>query len=175
MAVKTCTRCGEVRGLSAFSRRTSSRDGHQSQCRECVAAVRLERREVINAKRRAKYRNNPAETIDRMREWRRLNPDTYRASQRRTTLRRSYGLSVEQYAAMSAAQGGVCAICKQPPRGKPPVNKHLAVDHDHSCCPGKKSCGRCVRGLLCARCNRTLSWFDQYQGQILPYARKDLP
>ena len=25
----------------------------------------------------------------------------------------------------------------------------LVVDHDHLCCPGKRSCGSCVRGVLC--------------------------
>ena len=29
----------------------------------------------------------------------------------------------------------------------------LTVDHDHRCCPGPVSCGRCVRGLICTYCN----------------------
>jgi hypothetical protein len=60
-----------------------------------------------------------------------------------------YNLTVAQHAALLEAQGGVCAIC----RGTNPNGYRLSVDHDHSCCPGNRSCGTCVRGLLCAGCN----------------------
>jgi hypothetical protein len=67
-----------------------------------------------------------------------------------------FNLTVEQYDQMLLVQGGVCAICKQPEthrhRGTGVVVS-LAVDHDHRCCPGRRSCGNCVRGLLCDRCN----------------------
>jgi recombination endonuclease VII len=63
-----------------------------------------------------------------------------------------YNLTADQYAAMLEAQSGACAICKKAPDPTGRM-KRLSVDHDHGCCPGDRSCGKCVRGLLCGTCN----------------------
>lgn len=63
-----------------------------------------------------------------------------------------YRLTPEDIASRLLAQDGGCAICDQPFSDS--TGWH--VDHDHSCCPGRKSCGDCVRGLLCGRCNRNV-------------------
>lgn len=68
---------------------------------------------------------------------------------RRETLAR-YGLTLEQFSTMLAAQGGRCAICQR----RDPGGFGWHVDHDHACCRArKKSCGKCIRGILCSRCN----------------------
>jgi hypothetical protein len=58
-------------------------------------------------------------------------------------LRRRYGITGAQVDAMIAAQGGVCALCRQ----REP--KH--VDHDHLT--------GAVRGVLCSGCNQGLGNF----------------
>jgi hypothetical protein len=66
-------------------------------------------------------------------------------------LRRRYGFTPADVAALLATQQGVCAICATPDPGG---NGTFCIDHDHSCCPGRESCGRCLRGALCHNCNR---------------------
>jgi hypothetical protein len=65
-----------------------------------------------------------------------------------------YGLTREQYDALLEQQLGLCAICYSPPKGR-----EFDVDHDHRCCPGIRSCGKCIRGLLCSPCNRAVGYF----------------
>lgn len=68
---------------------------------------------------------------------------------RRSRYKRTYGTTYEKIEAAIALQGGKCLICSlEFPGGK------FNVDHDHSCCPdGKKTCGKCIRGILCSGCN----------------------
>ena len=74
-----------------------------------------------------------------------------------------YGLDRAAYQALLDAQGGVCAVCKGPSRYKRrdgSLSGRFAVDHDHSCCPGIKTCGKCIRGLLCDQCNRLIGHLE---------------
>jgi hypothetical protein len=64
---------------------------------------------------------------------------------------RKHNLTAERFAAMLATQNERCEICAT--RMEPPC-----VDHDHRCCPGEGSCGKCVRGLLCGSCNKLLGF-----------------
>ena len=77
-----------------------------------------------------------------------------RAISRKSHLRRKYRMTLAQYEALWAAQGGTCAVCP----AVLVVGGSTHVDHDHACCPGKYTCGKCVRGLLCTRCNMMLGF-----------------
>lgn len=82
-----------------------------------------------------------------------LNPGLWR----RENLLYQYKLTLEDYDALLDLQDGVCAICGDPPEV---LGQNLHVDHDHICCPRGKSCGECIRGLLCSKCNHGLGNFN---------------
>ena len=82
----------------------------------------------------------------------RLRP-SYRESKRASQLRLNFGLTTQQYDEILERQGGGCAICGKVIRGR-----SGPVDHDHACCQESvKTCGRCVRGILCTGCNVRLA------------------
>jgi len=85
--------------------------------------------------------------VQRTLAWQRANPD--RSKPDWPSYRR-HGLSDQDFQSLLDSQGGVCAVCGRPPR----PGERLAVDHDHGCCPGTWSCGKCVRGLLGQPCNQ---------------------
>src|SRR5690606_4577474 len=88
--------------------------------------------------------------------WRTANPERTEASMRRSRLRK-YGLTQEQWGEMLAAQGGRCAIWRT---DEPGGHGTWHTDHDHACCAGRRSCGACVRGLLCAACNLGIGYLQ---------------
>ena len=60
---------------------------------------------------------------------------------------------------------GKCWICKK--------SNALHIDHDHSCCSGAWSCGKCIRGVLCSNCNTAIGLLKDSQ-ELLEEAKKYL-
>jgi len=75
-------------------------------------------------------------------------------SARWSQIKQKYGLDRQAFMAMLAKQGGMCAVCRKVL--DPTVLRSIHVDHDHACCPTVRTCGKCIRGLLCGNCNSRL-------------------
>ena len=58
---------------------------------------------------------------------------------------KKYNLTIEQFNTLLNKHDGLCWACKLMPA--------TCIDHNHLCCPGPNSCGKCVRGVLCKGCN----------------------
>ncbi len=70
---------------------------------------------------------------------------------------RQHGLDGFYYVAYMKDQGGVCAICKEPPK----PGKVLNWDHDHTHCAGDHGCPECIRALLCDTCNARVAFVER--------------
>ena len=110
---------------------------HPTICRPCLAS------------RSRKWRSeNPELARAAVRRYQDANPDRLKANRRRNHVKSTYGITVDQYAEILAAQGGKCAICETTdPRGP---GRKFFIDHHHST--------KRVRGLLCCHCNFILGY-----------------
>lgn len=92
-----------------------------------------------------------AATKDDLKLWRKKNPNY----QRKWIIKNKYGISVQSYKRMLAAQDRACAICRRP---FATMKRRPAIDHCHS--TGK------IRGLLCMACNTTLGKYGDDPSKI---------
>jgi hypothetical protein len=123
-STKRCSRCAQDLPVEAFRWVEGPARGLlRSMCRDCDRDYAREYAEAHKDERRAYY------------------------------YERKFGVTIAEYEAMLAAQGGRCAVCRNPEkRGRRGGGtKLLAVDHDHE--TGQ------VRGLVCHDCNTGLGMF----------------
>lgn len=126
---KTCTCCRELKDPEEFYPNTRVLDGLHYYCIDC-------------AKAKAKT-------------WRANNLEQARLITRKSLKKyhlKKYGLDNAKYAAMVAAQNGLCKICEKP-------FKRPSVDHCHAT--------GTVRGILCRHCNSSLSVFEKDHSAVL--------
>lgn len=137
----TCVDCaGSYRGPQTGRR--------SKRCPMCRNHRKAEQARLAMARWRGE---NPERSREYQRLYRLANHERVAELKRynaRAAQLRLYNLTPEAYDQLLEDQGGGCALC-----GIEPTTRRLAVDHDHACCPGRASCGECIRGLLCTTCN----------------------
>ena len=95
----------------------------------------------------------------------RESPESRKKSNRKYRVS-SYGLTQDQFDGLLAAQRHACGMCHEPFE----EGQLVHVDHDHVCCPRKnRSCGECVRGLLCHTCNIALGYIERRYAMARAY------
>lgn len=139
-SVRRCGGCGTEKTLSQFNRNRAEPTGYQWVCRTCQNDLSREyhaaNRETLNKRKRENARKVYASQT----------PEARWASD----LRSRHGMNPAQWQAMRDGQDGLCYLCLCPlPEGA----KEIHIDHDHSCCPKRRSCALCRRGLTCRYCN----------------------
>ncbi len=86
----------------------------------------------------------------------RQSSESHKKSNRKARIA-SYGLTLDHFDRLLKAQAYACGMCHEPFK----EGQRIHVDHDHACCKDKcRSCGKCVRGLLCHVCNIALGHIE---------------
>jgi hypothetical protein len=85
----------------------------------------------------------------------RLRRPVCKMSERSAKWMNLHGLDGTQVEALLELADNKCQACSEPFS----LSNPFCIDHDHECCPGVRSCGKCVRGLLCRRCNAGVGMF----------------
>lgn len=94
--------------------------------------------------------------------------DTFKQKRRDKHVLTKYKMTHQDYLNLLENQGGCCAMCQTV---QPGGNGAFNIDHDHTCCPGSISCGNCIRGLLCQKCNMRLVDSIEWHENAIKYLK----
>lgn len=180
---KTCVRCKQPKPANAdnFHKYPRNSDGLRSYCKPCAQDLKREwekkNPDKVRAAKNRRNAANPEPNRARAKKWAQDNPERYKANMdkfyeenkeaileshrldrltnpekyREYELQKKFGITIEAFESRFNEQGRKCAGCgTTEPKG--PHNQ-WAIDHDHKCCKGKRTCGKCIRGILCNPCN----------------------
>ena len=141
MKTKICTNCRIEKEIGEFQANSRYKDGFSTWCKSCHKSASTKSRKVC-AERDPDYHKNNA--------------------------LHKHGTNLEEYTERLSKQDGHCALC---PAILSNNGDRLSIDHNHECCSGKYSCGKCSRGLLCSTCNSRLGYLEQLMKDF-PFERR---
>jgi hypothetical protein len=165
--------CGKGHELSEEN---TYKDGRCKTCRreyDNRSAVKS-RKNILS---RERYKQQEGRRIEQRRacaQWYAANKDhklEYGKRQFSKTKHSRHKLSNAEFDSILRKQNNLCAVCEESFSDANVPH----VDHDHLCCQGLYSCGECVRGLLCGKCNRGIGLLKddpRVLGRALRYLEK---
>lgn len=143
--MKKCSKCKNVMPHSDFYKNRNCPDGLTNACKNCTyGKLKLNiNKERVDAKTCGDCKvNKPASEF----YVNKVTKDglTIYCSQCSVTrsIASRFKLSKDEYVDLLSKGCSSCGSFEK-----------LCVDHDHSCCPGQMTCGKCTRGVLCNECN----------------------
>lgn len=155
--LRRCSICKQDKAIGDFRK---LKNGRSSHCKPCAAAYLREWRannpDRLKEHARARRANPEYQNKHRIesRKYYEKNPDAYRER----NLRQNFGITLDEYREMEAAQDGKCAVCGE----KCKSGRSLAVDHNHE--TGE------IRALLCMNCNRAIGWMQDDPDRLMAAA-----
>jgi hypothetical protein len=138
--MRRCYKCDQEKTLGQFNKNRNEPTGYQWICRTCQNDLSREYHAANRENRNKQQRENARKVYaSQTPEARWAHEMSYR-----------HGMTPADWQAMRDEQGGLCYLCLRPLQEGA---RETVVDHDHSCCPPRRSCARCRRGLACRNCN----------------------
>lgn len=115
--MKQCTKCGDIKPLSCFNRKTASKDGFKPHCRDCqkAAGKQYYLANIDKERTRARTKNATHEARARKRDWNHRNSAYFAERQRvRRALMKSNG-PVESIDTLTLwyRDEGTCKLCEE--------------------------------------------------------------
>jgi hypothetical protein len=150
-STKTCVKCKVVKSMLDFHAHKNGR--RNPRCKTCRSedgrAYYKANTDKFNAYKARARNETPEEREARIKRRKDEAPAKRRIASWKWHIRKTLGVTAEQYEDMFTSQGGKCAICGSTgPGGK---RVRFCIDHCHS--TGS------IRGLLCVSCNSGLGYF----------------
>lgn len=160
---KICSNCKVFKDTSNYYKLQAQPDGLDYYCKECRNTNSIESQRNKSKKcsvpgcTKPNYSRKMCRVhYERVRRHGSINRKANISVKRPYRLKEigfKYNIDIDWYLSKI---DGPCDICNEKP-----YQNALHVEHDHACCGGSGSCGKCVRGLVCASCNTHLRHWDK--------------